>query len=227
MPRPYVLVSVATSIDGYLDDMSETRLLLSNTEDFDRVDAVRASTDAILVGANTVRRDNPALLVRSLERQQQRIQRGLTRHPVKVTLTGRGDLDAAARFFSCGDSNKLVYTCDSVVRALREALRDVATVVAAGEPIDLGAMLDDLGERKIKHLMVEGGGTVVSQFLGAGLVNEIHLVIAPFFVGDTSAPRFRHTGRLPHDAEHPMTLAETRQIGDVVLLRYLATGTGR
>lgn len=218
---------MATSIDGYLDDMSETRLLLSNTEDFDRVDAVRASTDAILVGANTVRRDNPRLLVRSVERQQQRIQRGLTSHPVKVTLTCRGDLDAAARFFSCGDSDKLVYACDSVVRALRRALGDVATVVAAGEPIDLGAMLDDLGERQIKHLMVEGGGTVVSQFLGAGLVNEIHLVIAPFFVGDASAPRFRHPGRLPHDAEHPMTLAETRQIGDVVLLRYLATGTGR
>ena len=88
---------MATSIDGYLDDMNETRLLLSNTEDFDRVDAVRASADAILVGANTVRRDNPRLLVRSVERQQQRIRRGLTPHPVKVTLTGRGDLDVAAR----------------------------------------------------------------------------------------------------------------------------------
>ncbi|HVE95981.1 MAG TPA: dihydrofolate reductase family protein [Pseudonocardiaceae bacterium] len=218
---------MATSIDGYLDDMSETRLLLSNTEDLDRVDAVRASTDAILVGANTVRRDNPRLLVRSMERQQQRIQRGRTPHPIKVTLTGCGDLDAAARFFSCGDSDKLVYACNSAVRALRKALGDAATVVAAGEPIDLAAMLDDLGERKIKHLMVEGGGTVVSQFLGAGLVNEIHLVIAPFFVGDASAPRLLHPGRFPHDAEHPMTLAETLQIGDVVLLRYLATGTGR
>ena len=96
---------MATSIDGYLDDMSER------------------------------------------ERQQQRIQRGLTPHPVKVTLTGRGDLDATARFFSCGD--------------------------------------------------------------------------------DVSAPRLLHPGRFPHDAEPPMTLAETRQIGDVVLLRYLATDTGR
>ena len=227
MPRPYVLVSVATSIDGFLDDMNETRLLLSNTEDIDRVDAVRASADAILVGANTVRRDDPRLLVRSMERQRQRIRRGLTPHPMKVTLTGRGNLDAAARFFSCGDSDKLVYTCDSVVGVLRKALGDAATVVAAGEPIDLGAMLDDLGQRKIKRLMVEGGGTVVTQFLGAGLVDEIHLVIAPFFVGDANAPRFAHPGRFPHDAEHPMTLAETRQIGDIVLLRYLAMAPGR
>jgi 5-amino-6-(5-phosphoribosylamino)uracil reductase len=218
---------VATSIDGYLDDMNEPRLLLSNSEDFDRVDAVRASADAILVGANTVRRDDPGLLVRSLERQRQRIRRGLTPHPMKVTLTGRGNLDAAARFFSCGDSDKLVYTCDSVVGVLRKALGDAATVVAAGESIDLGAMLDDLGQRKIKRLMVEGGGTVVTQFLGAGLVDEIHLVIAPFFVGDANAPRFVHPGRFPQDAEHPMTLAETRQIGDIVLLRYFASATGR
>ena len=62
--RPYVLLSCATSIDGYIDDASEQRLLLSNDEDLDRVDAVRASCDAILVGAGTVRRDDPRLLVR-------------------------------------------------------------------------------------------------------------------------------------------------------------------
>jgi len=225
--RPHVLVSVATSLDGYLDDMRDARLLLSNQEDFDRVDEVRASVDAILVGANTIRCDNPRLLVRSVARQEERVRRGLAPHPMKVTLTGRGDLDATARFFTCGDSDKIVYTRDAVVPALREALGDVATVVAAGEPVNLGALLDDLGERKVTRLMVEGGGTVHTLFLSAGLVDEIHLVIAPFFVGDSSAPRFVHPGRFPQNHEHPMTLAEARRIGDVVLLRYLATATGR
>ncbi|MGH8965552.1 MAG: RibD family protein [Actinomycetes bacterium] len=226
-PRPHVLVSVAMSLDGYIDDMRDARLLLSNQEDVDRVDEVRAGVDAILVGANTIRRDNPALLVRSVERQEQRIRRGLAAHPMKVTLTGRGDLVATARFFSCGDSDKLVYTCDPVVQALREALGDVATVVAAGESIDLGVVLDDLGNRKVERLMVEGGCSVHTQFLSAGLVDELHLVIAPFFVGDRDAPRFVHPGRFPQNPEHPMTLAQTRQIGDLVLLRYLATTTGR
>ena len=67
--RPYVLLSCAASIDGYIDDASEQRLLLSNEEDLDRVDAVRASCDAILVGAGTVRRDDPRLLVRSPSRR--------------------------------------------------------------------------------------------------------------------------------------------------------------
>ena len=63
--RPYVLLSCAMSIDGYIDDASNTRLLMSNDADFDRVDEVRAGCDAILVGANTIRRDNPRLMVRA------------------------------------------------------------------------------------------------------------------------------------------------------------------
>lgn len=215
------------SLDGYLDDGDDARLLLSNEEDFDRVDEARASVDAILVGANTIRRDNPRLLVRSVERQEERVWRGLAPHPMKVTLTGCGDLDATARFFSSGDTEKIVYTRDPVVPTLCETLGDVATVVAAGEPVDLGVVLDDLGERKVERLMVEGGGTIHTQFLSAGLVDEIHLVIAPFFVGDAGAPRFVHPGRFPQNPEHPMRLAETRQIGDVVLLRYLVAATGR
>ena len=62
--RPYTLLSCSMSIDGYIDGASESRLLLSNELDFDRVDRVRAGVDAILVGATTVRNDNPRLLVR-------------------------------------------------------------------------------------------------------------------------------------------------------------------
>ncbi|MDQ2881557.1 MAG: dihydrofolate reductase family protein [Actinomycetota bacterium] len=223
--RPLVLLSGAMSIDGYIDDMRNARLMLSNEEDFDRVDEVRAGVDAILVGANTIRRDDPRLLVRSAQRQRERVQRGVAAHPMKVTVTGRGDLDVTARFFTVGDSEKLVYTRDPAVPALREALGHVATVVGAGEPIDLGVVLDDLAERKVERLMVEGGGTIHTQFLTAGLVDEIHLVIAPFFVGDAEAPRFVNPGRFPQNPEHPMTLAETRQIGNVVLLRYQRDST--
>jgi 5-amino-6-(5-phosphoribosylamino)uracil reductase len=219
--RPYVLLSVAMSLDGYLDDTNDARLMLSNPKDIDRVDEVRAGVDAILVGANTIRRDNPRLLVRSVELQEERVRRGLAPHPIKVTLTGRGDLDVTARFFSSGDIEKIVYTRDSAVWALHKEFGDVATVVAGGEPIDLGVVLDDLGERKVERLMVEGGAMIHSQFLTAGFVDEIHLVIAPFFVGDCAAPRFVSPGRFPQNPEYPMTLAETRQIGDVVLLRYL------
>ena len=84
--RPYVLLSCATSIDGYIDDASDQRLLLSNDDDLDRVDAVRASCDAILVGAGTVRRDDPRLLVRSADRRAERVACGRPASPTKVML---------------------------------------------------------------------------------------------------------------------------------------------
>ncbi|MGH8905671.1 MAG: RibD family protein [Egibacteraceae bacterium] len=215
--RPYVLLSVAASIDGYIDDATGARLLLSNDADFDRVDEVRASVDAILVGANTIRRDNPRLLVRSRARRDGRVARGLPASPIKVTLTRRGDLDPAASFFTAGEVGKVVYAASGTVGGIRERLAGVATVVDAGDPLDLRWVLANLGSRGVRRLMVEGGGTVHTQFLTAGLADEIHLVIAPVFVGDPAAPRFVGGGRFPSR----MTLAEVRQIGDVALLRYL------
>lgn len=219
--RPYVTLSCAMSVDGHIDDLSDQRLLLSNDEDFDRVDRVRAENDAILVGANTLRCDNPRLLVRSQQRQNDRTARGLPPHPLKVTLTDSGDIDADSRFFSTGDTPKLVYASSSVAEDLGKKLSEGATVVDGGQPVDLSFLLIDLHQRGVERLMVEGGGRVHTRFLSEGLADEIHLVIAPFFVGEANAPRFVYPAAMPHGAANRMELAEVRQVGDVVLLRYL------
>jgi 5-amino-6-(5-phosphoribosylamino)uracil reductase len=208
------------SIDGYLDSATDERLLLSNAADFDRVDAVRAGCDAILVGAGTVRQDNPRLLVRSKARRDERVAGGLRPSPLKVTVTGRGDLDPSAEFFAAGDMDKLVYCGGDALAEVRRRLGRVATVVDGGEPVDLDRMLADLHGRGVRRLMVEGGGMIHTQFLTAGLADELQLVIAPFFVGDSRAPRFVGDGRFPWDPAHRAALAEVRQIGDVALLRY-------
>jgi 5-amino-6-(5-phosphoribosylamino)uracil reductase len=218
--RPYILLSCGMSIDGYLDNVADERLLLSNNADFDRVDAVRAECDAILVGATTIRRDNPQLLVRSQIRRDARVARGSRPSPVKVTVTGRAELDPSAQFFAADDIGKLVYCASSTVHAARERLGSVATVVDGGEPVDLHRVAADLHARGVGRLMVEGGGTMHTQFLTHGLVDELHLVVAPFFVGDSRAPRFVSDGSFPWHSGHRAVLAEVRQIGDVVLLRY-------
>ena len=218
--RPYVLLSCGMSIDGYVDDATAERLLLSNDADFDRVDAVRAGCDAILVGAGTVRQDNPRLLVRSAERRQARVALGRRPTPVKVTVTGSCDLDPGAAFFTLGDVDKLVYCATPAVRRAQATLGFVATVIDGGDPVDLRWVTADLSERGIDRLMVEGGGTMHTQFLAAGLADELQLVVAPFFVGDSRAPRFVRDGPFPCGPQRPARLVETRQIGDVVLLRY-------
>ena len=218
--RPYTLLSCGISLDGYLDGASGKRLVLSNEADLDRVDAVRAECDAILVGAATVRNDNPRLLVRTPARQRARIARGQYPHPMKVTVTHRADLDACCNFFATGDSEKLVYCASPAVRDARSRLGRVATVVDGGEPVDVRRVSEDLRRRGVRRLMVEGGGTVHTQFLTEGLADELHLVVAPFFVGDSRACRFVGDGRFPWNPDRRATLAEVRPIGDVVLLRY-------
>jgi 5-amino-6-(5-phosphoribosylamino)uracil reductase len=218
--RPYTLLSCGMSIDGYLGSASPPRLELSNDADFDRVDAVRASCDAILVGAATVRNDNPRLLVRSQKRRNARTARGLPPSPIKVTVTERVALDPHADFFTTGDIEKVVYCASASLRDARSRLGGVATVVDGGQRVKMRRLTEDLGSRGVQRLMVEGGGKVHTQFLTDNLVDELQLVVAPFFVGDSRAPRFVRDGRFPWNPGRRATLAEVRQIGDVVLLRY-------
>lgn len=221
--RPRVLLSCAVSIDGYIDDTSASRLLLSNDADFDRVDAVRADHDAILVGANTIRRDNPRLLIRSERRRHQREAAGRPPNPIKVTLTRSGDLCPGANFFTTGDGPKLVYTTAATAPKLAATLQPHATVIDAGEPCDLHWMLADLADRGIQRLMVEGGGHLHTQFLTANLADELHLAIAPFFVGNHTAPRFAYDGTYPFTTYHRMRLLDAHPIGDVAFLHYQLT----
>jgi 5-amino-6-(5-phosphoribosylamino)uracil reductase len=218
--RPYTLLSCGMSIDGYLGSASPRRLELSNDADFDRVDAVRATCDAILVGAATVRNDNPRLLVRSRTRREERTARGLPPLPIKVTVTEKVQLDARADFFTTGDTEKLVYCTSPRLAEARSRLGQVATVVDGGQPVEMRSLSQDLGARGVERLMVEGGGMVHTQFLTDNLADELQLVVAPFFVGDSRAPRFVSDGRFPWNPGRRATLAEVRQIGDVVLLRY-------
>jgi 5-amino-6-(5-phosphoribosylamino)uracil reductase len=218
--RPYILLSCALSLDGYLGSASPRRLELSNDADFDRVDAVRASCDAILVGAATVRNDNPRLLVRSQNRREARTARGLPPSPIKVTVTERVELDPHADFFTTGDAEKLVYCVSPRVGDARTRLGEVATVVDGGQRVKMRRLSEDLGARGVHRLMVEGGGKVHTQFLTDNLADELQLVVAPFFVGDSRATRFVSDGHFPFHPGRRATLAEVRQIGDVVLLRY-------
>lgn len=219
--RPYVLASAACSLDGYLDDASPARLILSGEADLDRVDEVRAGVDAILVGAGTLRADDPRLLVRSETRRRARRDRGEPANPVKVVISSAGDLDPSAAFFTTGDVKRLVYTPDGGVEAARTRLGAVAEVIAVGDPLDPHRLLADLVARGVRRLLVEGGSGVHTLFLANDLVDELHLVIAPFFVGDPAAPRFVGPGGFPQGPGRPMRLQEARPIGEVVLLRYL------
>ena len=173
------------SLDGYIDDASPKRLILSNPEDLTRADAVRAQCDAILVGAGTVRKDNPRLQVKLPGAKQ----------PIKVTLTCSADFDPKNDF--------LVYRPKP-----------------GAKEVDLKFLLSDIESRGVKKLLVEGGTVIGTAFLKAGLVDELQVSVAPFFVGDSKAPRFVGDGPFFHDATQRMNLENIEKVGDMALLTY-------
>ncbi|MBP2324743.1 riboflavin biosynthesis pyrimidine reductase/pyrimidine deaminase RibD-like protein [Kibdelosporangium banguiense] len=180
------------SVDGYIDDAHPERLVLSGDEDWDRVDELRASCDAILVGANTIRSDNPRLRVRSQRRRAERVARGLPANPLRVTMTRAGGFDPDAEFFA--DDNHVVY-----------------------ERAELSTVVEDLYRRGVRRLMVEGGSSVHTGFLTSNLADEIQLAIAPIFVGDSRAPRFVNDGEFAKDR---MVLGDISRVGDVTVMRF-------
>jgi 5-amino-6-(5-phosphoribosylamino)uracil reductase len=222
------------SVDGRIDDTSPARLLLSGDADLDRVDELRASCDAIIVGANTVRRDDPRLLIRSPRRQAARIAAGKPAHPLRVTLTASGDLDPYARFFTqpaspgpigaepvLAGGTPFVYCASPAFPATVDRLGERAEVIEAGDPASVSFMLSDLTKRGVVRVLAEGGSHLLHDLLTECLADELHLAVAPFFVGDASAPPFALPGRYPWGPGDPMTLAGAGRIGDMVVMRYL------
>ncbi|HUA09328.1 MAG TPA: dihydrofolate reductase family protein [Candidatus Acidoferrales bacterium] len=198
-----VWISVAVSLDGYIDDRSPERLVLSSPEDLADVRAAREQCDAILVGAETVRRDNPSLRGAKLAR---------------VTVTQSGNLDASLRFFD-GSVRTIVLAAPDRVDTLRVRLGDRAEVVAL-ERFDPPSILAALADCRIGSLFVEGGTRVLTAFLAAGLFDRLRVAVAPFFVGDSDAPRLAGAAPFLNDAHRRLMLRMVRKLGDVAVLEY-------
>lgn len=198
-----VFISVAVSLDGYIDDRSPQRLILSSPEDLADMRAAREACDAILVGAETVRRDNPSLRARTAAR---------------VTVTHSGDLDPQLHFFD-GTMRTIVLTTAERVDALRARLGERAEIVAIEgfEPAAYVSALQDCG---VRSLFVEGGTRILTAFLASGTFDGLRLAIAPFFVGDDDAPRLVNATHFLNDARHRLALRDVRKLGDMAVLDY-------
>ena len=221
LKRPFTLMKAALSLDGFLDDLSDNRLILSSPEDRDAVDLLKSTFDAILVGAETVRKDNPSLLIRSEIYRKKRLEKGLPEHPVKVTLTMTGNLDPASRFFQEGSNEKWVYCPESIQSSLQARLGDVSHVIGlARDSVQPEVLLEDLKKRGISSLLIEGGTEIHSLFLKRNLIDAIRIAIAPFFVGEQGAPRLIGSGKFPYHKDNRMKLSRVETLGDIVVAHY-------
>ncbi len=207
-----IILSAAISADGYLDDAVEgERLILSSPEDWRAIYALRAECDAILVGAGTLREDNPSLVIRDPALRKKREAEGRSPDIMKVAVSGSGRLDSNLRFFTDGDGEKVLFTMGAVSNEISE----LATVISRPE-LTATIILNQLRKMGVRSLMVEGGSAVLSMFLKEKSWDEFRLGIAPIFVGDEKAPRLVLDGEYP-----PMTLIKTEQLGQTAVLHFI------
>lgn len=176
-----VICSVATSADGYMDDTSPDRLILSTTEDWDEVYRLRALHDAIMVGAETLRRDNPSLKC----------------CPTRISITASGNLSADLKFFR-NEGRKILFTPRPIPH-----LEGLCEQVVLAE-LTPHTILTELERRGIRRLFVEGGARLLYLLLKADVVDELRVAVNPDVVvgEDKGYAPFRFTPKPHHTAHH-------------------------
>jgi len=183
-------VNAAMSVDGKLDSVARKGMTISSTADKARVDRLRSSMDAVLIGGRTLINEDPKLTVKSLALRSERIAAGLEENPVKVGVVGVADLQPEDNFMTAGPARRLVYTTrrTPMGQVIRLEKAGVKVFVMGDERVDCSAMLESLYDQGIRKLMVEGGGTMIAEFFRLDLVDELMLYIAPRIFGGSSAP---------------------------------------
>ncbi|MFI3289911.1 MAG: dihydrofolate reductase family protein [Rikenellaceae bacterium] len=180
-----IILSVATSKDHYIDDMTEQRLRLSTASDWAEVYALRAECDAILIGGETLRRDNPTLGLKSESLKESRRSEGRASEPMRVIVSGRGDISAEQKLFYRGEGSVVIFS-----NVERLELSKFAEVIVS-DTIDPAFIVTELEKRGVSNLFVEGGAKILNMFLDSGMVDRLRVAVNPtIIVADAAAPRF-------------------------------------
>jgi len=177
--RPYVILSAATSIDRKIATITGDSKL-SSKQDIVRLHKLRSKVDAILVGKNTVLIDNPMLTVRHT--------RG--KNPIRIVLDSKGTISKNSKIIQT--SNK-VPTIISVSNQISKQNLDklkkfpIEIIVAGKNSINLKILLKKLSDRKIKSILIEGGGTINWEFIKYDLFDDLIITLSPFLIGGKNA----------------------------------------
>lgn len=215
----HVVVNAAMSADGKLSSRRRVQLPISGPMDFDRVAELRASSDAVMVGTGTVLADDPRLTVDD-QRADTRARNNQPRQPARIVA----DSDArtppdAAIFEATGEVYLLVSKAAPLDRV--ETLETTgATVITAGsDRVDLIDGLNQLEERGITQLLVEGGGELIYSFFDADLVDDLSVFVGPIIIGGRNAPTLVD-GVGFVDTFPKLSLTGVDRIDDGVVLRF-------
>jgi len=223
MNRPFVFINVAMTVDGKIDTFARTGSAISSQLDKERVDQLRAESDAVMVGGRTLLDEDPKLTVKSEALRAERIARRLAPNPTKVGIATKVELDSHSKFLREGAARVVIFTTHQTSKEQLAFLRAQGAIVYTHdyERVNLPNALTTLKELGVQRLMVEGGATLNFELLRLGLVDEVTAYIAPMIFGGASAPTLAAGSGLERSAALPLKLIHVEQHEDGgVLLKY-------
>ena len=168
----FALGRLAQSLDGYIALPDGRSQWISGPEDIAHTHRVRALSDAVVVGAGTVRADDPQLTTRLCEGPS----------PVRVVLDPGLSLSPTHRVFD-GTVPTLVVAAETAPATARIGAAEVLRIPGTRNALDLAALRAALRARGLRRLFVEGGGKTVARVLAAGVLDRLHVTVAPMLMG--------------------------------------------
>jgi len=213
MNRPYVIINCAMSADGKIASPDGKQLRISNEEDIKRMYNLRASCDAVLVGIGTILADNPKLTVKEKYVEN-------PKNPIRVILDSycRTDVDSLALK---DDVKTLIITSRECDKKFNKNVEIIQCKMDSEGKINLNELLEKLFDLGIKKLMVEGGSTVIWNFLKNRLVDDFYVYIGPIIIGGKYTPSIADGEGINNENELiKLQIIETKRINEGMLVHY-------
>jgi len=213
MNRPYVIINCAMSADGKIASPDGKQLRISNEEDINRMYNLRASCDAVLVGIGTILADNPKLTVKEKYVEN-------PKNPIRVILDSycRTDVDSLALK---DDVKTLIITSRECDKKFNKNVEIIQCKMDSEGKINLNELLEKLFDLGIKKLMVEGGSTVIWNFLKNRLVDDFYVYIGPIIIGGKYTPSIADGEGINNENELiRLQIIETKRINEGMLVHY-------
>jgi 2,5-diamino-6-(ribosylamino)-4(3H)-pyrimidinone 5'-phosphate reductase len=211
--NPYVILSAAISIDGKIS----TRIgdsKLSSKKDSIRLHKLRSKVDAILIGKNTLLQDDPLLTVRYTK----------GKNPIRIILDSKGTISKNSKIIKTSNDVPTIIAVSkkiSKINLLKLQKLPIEIIVAGENSINLKLLLKKLSSKKIKTILVEGGGTVNWEFIKNNLFNELLVTLSPFLIGGNDAISFVEGKGFAKISNSPnLKLKSIKRLKNYLILNY-------
>jgi len=211
--RPHIILSAAISVDGKIATKTGDSKL-SSKQDSIRLHKLRSKVDAILVGKNTVAIDDPLLTVRHTK----------GKNPIRIVLDSKGTLSDKSKILQTSDKIKtIIVVSKKITKSNYNKLNKfpVELIVTGDSSVNIKSLLRKLSAKKIKTILVEGGGTINWEFIKQNIFDELIVTLSPFLIGGNNAISFVEGDGFDKISKSPnLRLKSVKRLKNHLVLHY-------